>query len=209
MDYDTILKTIGEKPEHMYTTERGSTYAHYKDNSSVRNRSGTKHLDKSTGLQARSGKTVYLSPADVTRMAGVFQNVHFATDFKPISYDKETGTGRVALVHAEDFGPKKAGSVVHEAVFTTKPKIGLNPVEIYKSQSPRGDSGKGIHWGSKITEVRGGGGSGGVGMGVSDRREMQLGAELDPKDLMQRNKYKAGGTVLMPNTYSDGNWSLI
>jgi hypothetical protein len=205
MDYDTILKAVGEEPMHMYTTERGSTYAHYKDNSTVRNRSGANHTDKRTGIQSRSGKTVYLTPADVNKMAGIFQNVDFATSFKPISYDKKTGTGRVALVHAEDFGPKKAGSVVHEAVFTTKPQVGLNPVEINKSESPKGDSGKGIHWGSKITGIRGGGGSG----GVSGTREMRLGADLDPKALLQRNKYKKGGTVQMPQEYSTGSWKLI
>ena len=34
--------------------------------------------------------------------------------------------------------------------------------------------------------VKGGGGSGGVG--VTDTRDMQMGAELDPKAMMQRNK---------------------
>jgi hypothetical protein len=198
MDYDTILKTIGEKPEHMYKTERGSAYAHYKDNSTVRNRSGAAHKDKTEGLQPRSGKTVYMTPADVNRMAGMFQNAEVATSFKPVSYDKETGTGRVALTHAEDFGPKKAGTVIHEAQFTTKPAIGLNPVEINKSESPKGDTGKGIHWGNKITEVRGLGGS---------SREMQLGADLDPKSMMQ--KYAKGGSVNMPQEYSTGSWKLI
>jgi hypothetical protein len=81
MDYDNILKTVGETPERMYATERGSTYAHYKDNTSVRNRSGAKHLDTSTGMQPRSGKTVYLSPEEVKRVGGLFQNVEMATKF--------------------------------------------------------------------------------------------------------------------------------
>lgn len=198
MDYNTILNTVSEEPAHLFRTERGSTYAHYKDNSTVRNRSGAAHKDASTGLQPRSGKTVYMTPADVNKMAGMFQNAELATAFKPTSYDKETGIGRVALTHAEDFGPKKAGTVIHEAQFTTKPAIGLNPVEINKSESPKGDTGKGIHWGSKITEVRGmGGGS----------REMQLGADLDPKAMMQ--KYAKGGSVTMPQEYSTGSWKLI
>jgi hypothetical protein len=207
MDYDAILKAVGEEPEHMYKTERGSTYAHYKDNTTVRNRSGSSHRDKSTGLQARSGKTVYMRPDDVSKMAGMYQNSELSTAFKPSSYDKETKSGKVALTHTEDYGPKKAGSVIHEAHFTTKPAVGLTPVEIYRSESPRGDSGKGIHWGSKITEVRGGGGSGGVSGGVSDTRQMQLGADIDPKSMMK--KYANGGAVKMPQEYSAGSWKLI
>lgn len=38
---------------------------------------------------------------------------------------------------------------------------------------------------------KGGGGSG----GVSDTREMQLGADLDPKAMMRREGYKQGGKV--------------
>jgi len=38
-----------------------------------------------------------------------------------------------------------------------------------------------------------GGGSGGAG--VSDTREMQLGADLDPKEMMKRSGYKRGGKV--------------
>lgn len=198
MDYETILNTVGEEPEHMYKTARGSAYAHYKDNSTVRNRSGKDHKDKTEGLQTRSGRTVYMHPDDVNKMSGLYQNPELSTAFKPSSYDKETKTGKVALTHAEDYGPKKAGTVIHEASFTTKPAVGLAPVEIYRSESPKGDIGKGVHWGSKITEVRGmGGGS----------REMQLGADLDPKTMMK--KYAKGGAVKMPQEYSAGSWKLI
>jgi hypothetical protein len=198
MDYETILNTVSEEPEHMYKTARGSAYAHYKDNSTVRNRSGKDHKDKTEGLQTRSGRTVYMHPDDVNKMSGLYQNPELSTAFKPASYDKETKKGKVALTHTEDYGPKKAGTVIHEAPFTTKPAVGLAPVEVYRSESPKGDSGKGVHWGSKITEVRGmGGGS----------REMQLGADLDPKTMMQ--KYAKGGAVKMPQEYSAGSWKLI
>jgi len=39
---------------------------------------------------------------------------------------------------------------------------------------------------------RGGGGSGGAS---SDRRELQLGSDLDPKAMMKRDEYKKGGSV--------------
>tara|TARA_R110000823_G_scaffold274280_2_gene393206 strand:- start:320 stop:937 length:618 start_codon:yes stop_codon:yes gene_type:complete len=205
MDYDTILNTVGEKPEHMYTTERGSTYAHYKDNSTVRNRSGKNHKDKAEGLQPRSGKTVYMRPEDVNKMAGMYQNSELSTAFKPSFYDKETKTGKVALTHAEDFGPKKVGSVIHEAKFTTTPAVGLNPVEIYRSESPKGDSGKGVHWGSKITEVRGGGGNM-AGMG-GQKNSMGM---IDPSAVTSLiPNYKNGGVISMPKEYSVGSWKLI
>jgi hypothetical protein len=198
MDYDALLKAVSEEPEHLYRTERGSTYAHYKDNTTVRNRSGAAHKDTSTGVQPRSGKTVYMNPQDVNRVAGIFQNAEVGTKFVPVSYDKETKTGKVALMLTDDYGPKKAGTVLHEATFTTRPSVGVNPVEIFKSESPKGEGGRGIHWGNKITEVRGiGGGS----------RDLQLGADLDPKAMMK--KYAKGGTVQMPPSYSQGSWKLI
>lgn len=198
MDYESILKAANEQPEYLYRTERGSAYGHFKDNTTIRNRSSEKHRDTTTGIQPRSGKTVYLNPADVNRVAGLFQNADMATRFVPMSYDPEAKAGKVGLVLAEDFGPKKAGTVLHEASFTTVPKTGLNPVEIYKSDSPRGESGRGVHWGNRITEVRGmGGGS----------RDLQLGADLDPKAMMR--KYAGGGTVQMPQDYSVGSWKLI
>lgn len=49
-----------------------------------------------------------------------------------------------------------------------------------------------------------GGGSGGVG--VSDNREMQLGADLDPKAMMQRENrgMKKGGKVKSASDRADG-----
>ena len=43
----------------------------------------------------------------------------------------------------------------------------------------------------KASRGSGGGGSG----GVSDTREMQAGADLDPKSMMKREGYKKGGTA--------------
>jgi hypothetical protein len=49
---------------------------------------------------------------------------------------------------------------------------------------------------------KGGGGSGGEG--VSDTREMQLGADLDPKAMMKRSGYKKGGKVSSASSRADG-----
>lgn len=47
------------------------------------------------------------------------------------------------------------------------------------------------------------GGSSGVG-GSMDRKELQLGAELDPKAMMKREGYKKGGTVSSASKRADG-----
>lgn len=47
----------------------------------------------------------------------------------------------------------------------------------------------------------GGGGSGGS---AEDRREAQLGSDLDPKALMKRGGYKAGGRIKSASARADG-----
>lgn len=153
MDYETILNAVNEDPEFLYRTSRGSSYAHMPDTTSIRNRSGQSHLDTRTGLQPRSGKTVYMSPKDVASMGGIFQNPDMATHFMPIDFDRETKKGTAGLMLTEDFGPRKKGSYLAKGEFTVIPKVGMVPVEIYRSESPIGSSGSGIHWGTPITEV--------------------------------------------------------
>jgi len=52
-----------------------------------------------------------------------------------------------------------------------------------------------------VLRARFGGGSGGS---AADRREAQLGAELDPKSLMKRGGYKTGGKVKSASARADG-----
>ena len=85
MDYESLLKLPGsEDIELLFKTGRGSTYAYHKDNTTTRNRSSEKHTDKSTGIQPRSGKTVFMSDDSVNRIAGLFQNPDMATRFIPV-----------------------------------------------------------------------------------------------------------------------------
>jgi hypothetical protein len=49
-------------------------------------------------------------------------------------------------------------------------------------------------------QIRGGGGSG----GRSDTRDLQLGADLDPKEMMKKEGYKKGGKVSSASTRADG-----
>jgi hypothetical protein len=139
--------------KNMFRTERGSTYAHHADATTTRNRSGVNHKDASEGLQARSGKTVFLDPKDVNNVGGYFQNPDMATKVVPIFDEAGKPTGKLAVQLAEDYGPRKAGETLYETMYKTKPEVGLSPVEIYNSQSLIGDVGSGIHFGNRITEV--------------------------------------------------------
>jgi len=144
--------------ESVFRTQRpgqpegvGSTYAHFSDATTVRNRSKAGHKDPSEGLQARSGRTIFMDPKDINRL-GAFQNPDSHTSFMPVMEDGKP-TGQVALKYEEDYGPRKAGTVIHQAPYEMKPKVGLAPVEIWNSKSPIGSAGEGVHFGNTISEV--------------------------------------------------------
>jgi len=217
MDYEPFM----DMPDttHMFRTERGSTYAQTPDGQTIRNRSGEKHTDKSTGLQPKSGKTVYMDKNSTNTMAGWLQNADSSTKLVPEFVDgKPTGKANVVLM--EDYGPRKAGSVVASGSYKTKPEKGLHPIEIYRSESPVGDRAKGIHFGTAITEVlerapakpAGGGGSGMVGVPLGRGTNQSGGGGGQPGNLnpmsLQR-LFANGGAIRMPKEYSQGGWKLI
>jgi hypothetical protein len=244
MEYDPLFNLPSgiDDIESVFKTGRGSTYAHHTDTTTTRNRSGANHTDKSTGIQQRSGRTIYMDPKAVNSMAGLYQNAELATKFVPLLEDGKP-TGKVALQLMEDYGPKKAGSILATAPYLTKPAVGMNPVEIFGSESPIGSSGRNIHFGNAITEVHPKpsrlGGKLGVaaalasGAGAASAGELRqaagdvaesflpLGltpsalntdesAELDKRRKMSPTIDKArGGTIKMPDEYSQGNWKLI
>lgn len=156
MDYDPFLGL--NDVDYLFKTSRGSAYAKHTDNTTTRNRSGVGHRDTSVGLQQRSRKTVFMPSDGVDDLGGIFQNPNIATQLIPLSYDQKTKTGTVAVKALEDgtnmwTGPFKKGQVLAQSTFTTIPQIGLAPVEINESESPKGDKGKGVHFGTQITEV--------------------------------------------------------
>jgi hypothetical protein len=155
MDYDELFKlpTGTEDIESVFRTARGSTYAQHANSSTTRNRSGAKHRDTTTGIQPRSGKTVFLSEQDVNRLAGFFQNPDMATQIVPVMGQDGKPTGQLKVELLEDYGPRKAGSVLATAPYELRPKVGLAPMEIYASTSKMGDTGSGVHFGNSITEV--------------------------------------------------------
>ena len=154
MDYDAFKNVPNvDDIERVFKTARGSTYAHYGDATTQRNRSSLNHRDVTEGMQPRSGKTVFMDNKSVNTLAGYFQNPDMATAFQPVMDQNGKPTGRAALTLTEDYGPLKSGKVLTEVPYQTKPSINSLPVEIYRSSSGMGDPGKGIHFGNPITEI--------------------------------------------------------
>ena len=82
MDYEPFKNA--PNVSSLFMTDRGSTYALFDDQTSQRNRSGANHEDKSTGLQQRSGKTVFLDRDSMNKVGMTFQREDVATRFLPI-----------------------------------------------------------------------------------------------------------------------------
>ena len=154
MEYDPLFKlpTGTDDIESVFKTARGSTYAHHANATTTGNREPSNQKGTGPKIQQRSGRTIYMDPNAVNSIAGLYQNTELATKFVPILVNGKE-TGKVALQLTEDYGPKKAGTVLATAPYTTKPVVGMNPVEIWGSESPMRSSGGNIHFGNAITEV--------------------------------------------------------
>ena len=154
MSYEPLFKlpTGTDDIESVFKTARGSTYAHHADATTTGNREPSNQKGTGSKLQSRSGKTIFMDPKAVNSIAGLYQNAEIATKFVPVLVNGKE-TGKVALQLMEDYGPKKAGTVLATAPYSTKPALGMNPVEIWGSESPMGSSGSNIHFGNAITEV--------------------------------------------------------
>ena len=155
MSYEPLFKlpTGTDDIESVFKTARGSTYAHHADATTTGNREPSNEKGTGSKIQSRSGKTIFMDPKAVNSIAGLYQNAEIATKFVPVLVNGKE-TGKVALQLMEDYGPKKAGTVLATAPYTTKPAVGMNPVEIWGSESPMGSSGSNIHFGTAITEVQ-------------------------------------------------------
>jgi hypothetical protein len=105
-----------------------------------------------TGIQPKSGKTIFMDKNATNNLGGYFQNPDMATKLEP-EIIKGKPTGRANLVLTEDYGPKKTGTILQTVEYSTKPSVGQYPVEIYSSASNIGDTGKGIHFGTQIKKV--------------------------------------------------------
>ena len=170
MDYEPFKNLPDVRSKFM--TERGSTYALFGDQTSQRNRSGEQHSDKTVGMQPKSYKTYFMDIDSLNKIGPAFQRDDWSTKFVPVLDENGKPTGKARLELAEDYRYKpylgmkdgkiqtgeyktaKAGTVIaNDVPYSTKPVKGMYPVEIYNNNSPKGDKGSGIHFGSKIVEV--------------------------------------------------------
>ena len=131
-----------------FKTGRGSTYKVEEGSRTTRERAPDE-VGGEVVTQPTSGKTIYMSYDDMERFGLLFQKGEPGLyQFVPIKGQK----GKAHLTFAKDYGPNKAGDPVPntEVSFTTEPKVGDHPVEIYESTNNNRVS---IHFGSEITEV--------------------------------------------------------
>ena len=135
-----------------FTTSRGSTYDHFDSGTTIRNRSSKDHPDKTEGIQPESGKTIFVDYEGANTIGPLLQNTEISTQLLPV-FDKNNKLTGAKVVLLEDYGPKKAGETIEAVPAKMVPEKGLYPVEIWRSESPMGDSGRGIHFGNKIIDV--------------------------------------------------------
>jgi len=135
-------------PVKGFKTGRGSTYKVEEGSRTTRERAPDE-VGGEVVTQPTSGKTIYMSYDDMEKFGLLFQKGERGLyQFVPIEGQK----GKAHLTFAKDYGPNKAGDPVPntEVSFTTEPRVGDHPVEIYESTNNNRVS---IHFGSEITEV--------------------------------------------------------
>jgi hypothetical protein len=153
------LRTFGgrvdkDAPIGTFTTAKGSTYEHFADATTTRNRAARNDSEVS-GPQPRSGKTIFMSKKAVNDWGPVFQNTEIPVQLIPLEGNK------ARLVYLEDYGPKKAGEAASGTFeYTTTPQLGLHPVEIAGSTNTNR---RNIHFGNEIVSI----GSADLGTGAS------------------------------------------
>jgi hypothetical protein len=147
-DYSKVHGTV-QNATHHYTTAKGSTYAHGSDNTSVRFKAPRQEngVMKGGKLEPKSSRTVFMEPEHAQRMAEVYQSEGQKPRFVP----HPNKPGHAAIVRGSDYGPHKAGSIIHggEAPYSTTPRVGLSPVE----HIPAGQDKYHAHFGHPIVHV--------------------------------------------------------
>ena len=129
-----------------FTTAKGSTYTRYSDSTTIRNRAERGDKEGS-GVQPRSGKTVYMTYDDANSFGRLFQKGERGA-YKLVP-DSKNNTAR--LVFVKNYDSKKIGDNATDPVpFFIEPKVGLIPIEIVNSINTKP---RNIHFGSPITEV--------------------------------------------------------
>lgn len=123
-----------------YTTAKGSTYEVASDGTTTRNKAERPEHPGDFGPQPRSESTFYVTP-EQANVLGEFQ-----TEGGPAKVIVPTKDGRVGIKYEDG---KNAGKFEKRTVVAPQriPAVGLIPVETWQS-------GKRVHFGNPITEVR-------------------------------------------------------
>lgn len=143
--------------QNLFATARGSTYAQHDDLSTTGYREPSNMPGTGKTLQPPSQKTVFIPSDSAEDLARAFQNQTIATEMVPVKDQKGSGKMQVRATEPGEsmwFGKFEKGKVLAEAPYITTPKVGHSPLELLGSnQSPVGSKGRGVHFGSVITEV--------------------------------------------------------
>jgi hypothetical protein len=175
-------KKVGQSLIKGFKTGRGSTYKVEEGSRTTRERAPDE-VGGEVVTQPTSGKTIYMSYDDMENFGLKFQKGEPGLyQFVPIEGKK----GKAHLIFAKDSGANKKGDPVPntEVSFTTEPKVGDHPVEIYESTNNNRVS---IHFGSEITEV------------MDDAPEM-ISVFPKPERMFPEDARPKGGDYLNPAT---------
>ena len=127
-----------------FTTERGSKYNLHEGNVTQRIwRSAKGHHDKSTGVQPAT-KGFFIKSNDVHKL-NPLANPKTSTQLVPPIIREGKHMARVKNTDT--------GNILSEIEIFGKPEKGLHPLEIFHPLSPKGDTGRGMHVGSKIISI--------------------------------------------------------
>jgi|DEB0MinimDraft_3_1074331.scaffolds.fasta_scaffold24714_3 hypothetical protein len=143
-----VKRYIDEPVDYTFTTGRGSTYEAFPSGKTQRNKASG-HKDGKSGLQPESVKTIFTDGSEQSRktandLVGISKS-ETPTQILPI-LSKDNEVVGIKIVHASDYGPKKAGDTIIQMPVSTKPDIGKQPIEIF-------GRGTDVHLGSPITKV--------------------------------------------------------
>jgi hypothetical protein len=143
-----VKRYIDELVDYTFTTGRGSTYEAFPSGRTQRDKASG-HKDGGVGLQRESEKTIFTDGSEQGRktasdIVGISKS-ETPTQILPILSKSDEVVG-IKIVHASDYGPKKAGDTIIQMPVSTKPDVGKQPIEIFSR-------GTDVHLGSPITKI--------------------------------------------------------
>jgi hypothetical protein len=147
-----------------FTTAKGSTYSVQADGTTVRNKAARPDPghENDFGVKPASQRTVYVTDADAVKLAEIQAT---STYKRALSFTQD---GRIALKYLDGDRAGKFESRTASG-FETEPRKGLTPVELW-------NDGTDVHFGNKITEVR----------GADTRPEVEVAPERGVSDFAKR-----------------------